>query len=274
MIKVIKNYLCLLKELRLPQIGDRDFKIRFREVIEKEIKYQDVKNELLDCITEIAKLRKNKSKIPITTRNFIEALDKLLTRYIELREIEWEMFHQGATFKKVFRRGRTMGEIQEDFVNKTESFHQAIYATISIFIKLLSVIAPESFTKKMPFARNSRFLSFSKGEFANLSESIEILERSISEYRVKFIDHTSQHHACDWYTFTNSDGRAYIVYFWDNEPGEGQYIDITKFILASNGLIFKTPFTTQNVFVPTHHQLVIKSLVEFFLGVVKNLKDK
>ena len=234
----------------IPKLFSRIIKVS-KINLEKEQKelYQNV--ALL--ISEISDRQKVKEAFQASQR-FTEFFYKLSLRYKELKEIECEIL----SFSK---SKRSLSEKQNNFVHKTEDFHQQLYATTSSFIKLLSHIAPQDFKRRMPSIKVSKFLDYLEKENKEIKDSIKIIKKSIEEYRVNYIDHINQNQSYDWYTLSilnKKKKKVYIVYFREKEKG-GSFINIANFVESQNKIL--TPFKVENVFVPPHHIYVFENFI-------------
>lgn len=247
----------------IPRVGDRDFRDKIRAFADKDIDKNGVEKKVSDFILTLSEIKNcsHEEVYPVAQR-FLEFFDRLVKRYSEILEIEWEMLY----WQKL--NDRTLDEIQKDFVNKTESFHQEVYANISSFIKVLSLIAPKEFVERIPIRSNQSFLGFIKDNVMGTNSKIEILLKSIGEYRVKYIDHTSQYMIHDWMTFLVPEGKIFIIYF--SELGEGDYKELSD-IIPSFNFPGKTTFPARVFFAPPHHKETVKAYIDFILLVFEYL---
>ena len=106
--------------------------------------FEFVKEKCNKIVKGYSKTKKEKSVMAY--QRFSEYLIRLDMRYNQLLIIEEEM--------KNFMPGddipRTLEEMQMDYVDKTESFHQHTYAVISAFIILLTHIMMENDLSQLP----------------------------------------------------------------------------------------------------------------------------
>ena len=109
------------------KIGDIDFKKKFRKLTNKELKEDAFRKKILNAVflQSINKDFHKIKKINNSSSRFNEFLDRLLIRYSEIREVEWELYHRDNLKEK-----RSLNDSQTDFVNRTESFHQEIYSCL------------------------------------------------------------------------------------------------------------------------------------------------
>lgn len=262
MFKYIRKWLA--PYFQSPRVGDLDFKAKFKEAIHKEINRFDLENKLSKNITTLIQIRGG-AAVADTTKareRFFEFFSRLLLRYTEVRVTEWEMYYWDRLADK-----RPMKDIQLELVNHTESFHQQIYAAISSFVKLLSHIAPISFTQRLPIRRISDFLNFVGREFPSLSGEVEILRSSTKTYRSTYVDHTSQNPIHDWWTFSGPDGKAHIVYFMQGT--DARIHEIPE--LTYGELIMRTPFAVSSYFVPPHPQVSLFAFIKIVDEILTNL---
>lgn len=124
--------------------------------VKKELS-EDIFRENILSIAYLLYESGNKEKINNSSSRLNEFIDRLLIRYLEIKEIELEMH----TVEEV-KNPRPMVEIQTDFVNKTEGFHQQFYAVIGAYIKLLSHSTSSKFIRNMPYSKTSDFLKYIK----------------------------------------------------------------------------------------------------------------
>lgn len=254
----------LARYFRAPQFGDLEFRKKFKEFIYKEIK----KDYIEDCIKEriVYLLKKNS-----TSRNnhssldfrFLEFFERTILRYVSVKQIEWEMVHLDR-----LRDKRPRGDVQKDFVNDTESFHQQIYATLSAFIKLLTHIAPKKFSSQMPSKSLCKFIDFLKKEVSNIEEEMAVIKRS-REYRTRYVDHINQNISHNWYTLEIHNGEIYIVYY--STGSNGKIMDIPE--IDGGGFTFKTSLLVESYFVPPHHKDTIIALSNVVLKTLDFLID-
>jgi len=215
--------------------------------------------KIINSIAEKYPLRYQKEIISPNRQRCFEFFQRLVIRAEEIQKIEFEMHIWDQ-----LRERRPMKDIQLEFVNKTESFHQQVYACVSSFIKLLSYLAPKEFKDEMPIKRNSKFLKF-LNEKIDARREVEILEKSSNEYRVKYIDHISQAPSHDWMTHSGPDGKAYVIYFEGRESGS--IIDLTEYLNSPIRIL--SPFSATLFFVPPHQSDVLSSYITIVLETLK-----
>lgn len=137
-----------------------------------------------------------------------EYLLRLKRRYNELLKIEREIVNSelGKTL-------RSLNDMQLDFVDKTEGFHQHVYSCVSAFIMLLNHIAKKDFKTQIPINSVEEFLRFlgRKSYSSVIKDQVHYLEKSV-DFRNKFIDHPQQHALHDWMTYTYPGG-CVVIYF-------------------------------------------------------------
>ena len=259
MIFIIQKIFNFLKYFfKNPQeIGGRVFKKKFLDLTSKELNLEE-NNKIMENLFLV--LSKNLSEVEVGSAhavfiNFSEFFYRLLCRSAEIRELEWEIYYRGQ-----FKNERSLREMQVDFINQTESFHQQVYATISSFIKLLTHIAPSSFKSQMVWSSTSSFLKFILNKFTTLNWEVNILLKSIEEYRVEYIDHTNHSSSYRWDTFFTSDGKIHIIY--TEGVNRGNFIDMHELIPEIPEHMMRTPFSGTRFFVPPHHVDVIKCVAK------------
>lgn len=143
-------------------------------------------------------------------QTFAEYFDRLEARYAEASRVEVL-----TTVEHDFTMsdGRLLHEHQIELVDKTEAFHQQIYAALSAYRGLLLTTLPRSERDRLPKDSVSKLLRYVK-ERSNssvLQNHIVHLERSV-DFRARFVDHPDQHVVHDWMTFRPL-GRTVTVYF-------------------------------------------------------------
>lgn len=262
------NWLKSIFKLR-PGIGDREFRDRFLDTTRRELGQADFDKNVSRIVHEVLveEIREdNARRAHDASRRFFEFFHRLISRYSEIREIEWEMYHW-----EHLREKRPMRDIQFDFVNRTESFHQGLYASISALIKLVSHIAERDFLRGMPVASNSDFLDWlsRKAELHDIQQEIEILKVSSGTYRSRFIDHTNQQPVHDWVSYSLFDGKAYLLYTIGQGNGEFTQMERIEPFPIPWPIPMRTPFPAEEFFVPPHHERVIRS----YMTVARRLLD-
>jgi hypothetical protein len=252
--------------LTRPQVGDRDFKKKFKETVDNQFDRVGFEGHVIKSIKALCLNKKIEltAKAEEASRRFFEFFDRLFIRYSELGEIEWEMY-----YLERLRDHRPMRDVQTGFVNRTESFHQQLYATLSAFIKLLSHVAPGDYVERMPFQSTSRFLNFLETEQPELRESISILKRSVSEYRSRFVDHTNQNPTHDWGSYSGPDGKARILYYTASLDGNGRLMEVPELSIGS--MEFHTSRRVTSYFVPPYHREVLEQFMYIMSETLANL---
>lgn len=254
-------------KMKVSKIGDFYFKKNFMDATKKEL-VEDVFRGNILSIAYLLYKNGNVKEINNSSSRFNEFIDRLLIRYSEIKEIEWELY-----YIEEIKEPRNMRDIQSDFVNRTESFHQQLYATIGAFINLLNNSNSSNFIKDMPFSSTSHFLNYIKKEIPNLKQDIERLLKSTNEYRSTFIDHTNQNPNHDWSTNSALDGKAHIIYYIGK--GEGKLLQIPE--LSFGGLKIYTSFPTMSYFIPPHPKETMNSftyLISEILSLLKKEQEK
>ncbi|MFA7178759.1 MAG: hypothetical protein WC075_02435 [Dehalococcoidales bacterium] len=139
----------------------------------------------------------------LSIQRFNEVLLRLQIRKDEVTNSEKKLC-------KWEEREESLEELQTIFINKTESFHQQIYAIISTFSMLLNYVTSNDFKKGMPIKSNKKFLIFLSNKYKKLENDIRTLELSRS-FGTKF-DHIQQNPLFDWLT-ESLEERCTIVFF-------------------------------------------------------------
>lgn len=149
-------------------------------------------------------------------RSFVESLGRLLNRYRELL-IAAENKLQ-ATEESMIREGIVLEDLQLRFVDKTEAFHQQVYATVSTLVLALNNLRPhKKVLIDLPTRKLEKFLQYilSLPEFQHLLDFITVLNTSRA-FRAKFIDHPQQHAAHNWY-MQSSNAMVHVIYYLPSE---------------------------------------------------------
>lgn len=189
--------------------------------------------------------------------NLIEITERLLDRCSELEGIQRKirLFEDKKTQKE------NLKELQSNFINKTEAFHQQIYATLSTFVNLLMKISPKHFKNSMPRWSIQKFLSYSVQFEPKLSNSVKLLLKS-GEIRNKCIDHPQQQSGSfEWQTFTNINKTYGIYFIRDNTKNQ---IDISSEFKSPIKIL--TTFRAKEVYIVPHHNEVFTAICDFFYG--------
>ncbi|MFA5087091.1 MAG: hypothetical protein WC470_02200 [Candidatus Paceibacterota bacterium] len=214
----------------------------------------------------------NSGKKLLAIQRFNEVLLRLQIRKEELTNIENEIFY------RVDNNEPSLEEVQIRFVNKTESFHQQIYATISTFSMLLNHTASHDFKRDMPIKSNTDFLSFLSNKYKNLENDIKILELS-RDFRAKF-DHIQQNSLFDWMTESINvlNKRRCTIIFFLRKSGNGMYSPGIPLNTYSSDYYFLgkprrigPPFDCESYYVSPYHEDVYKSAINVFVNIIKNI---
>lgn len=206
----------------------------------------------------------DKEKAQLSLQAFIEFYRRLLNRILELNETEDELY-KFIERQEGHISTRPLDEIQIDFVDKTEAFHQHIYSTLSSFVKLLSILAPHDFIKGSHIASNEKFISYIR-ELTNYDTTI--LQASL-KYRGTYIDHTSQIRHFNWMTYFFG-SLVYIIYY---EPDiNGKFEEICLPITVEDEFKISLPVKVNNFFITPHHKNVVSVLNGFIEALFEYLK--
>ena len=146
-------------------------------------------------------------------------------------------------------------ELQSEFVNRVEAFHQQVYAVISSFINLLIKIAPSKFKNHIPKWSVSKFLDYLEKIEPLFTNDVILLLRS-EEVRNKCIDHPqNQPRSFTWQTGTFV-SKTYVIYYIHDEAG--QQHDISSQVRVLFKLM--TTFKAKTFYVTPHHADVFTAL--------------
>jgi hypothetical protein len=153
-----------------------------------------------------------RNKIALSSRTMAECLIKFESRYEELKKSEEQL----AFFDPENRQER-LDDIQINFYNKNEAFHQSLYTVVSTLINMMNHIAPRSIVSQMPINSASKFIAFLEktyhtSEIKNYTP--QILESIL--YRSKTIDHPQNNKVYDWMTYGYF-GRSTIIHISDKK---------------------------------------------------------
>ncbi len=218
------------------------------------------------CDLHIKDWSKEKIKKGINARQrFNEYFTRLVMRAEELEGIDKYKATQSSP-EESERTGVTLHQLQLIFVDKTEAFHQQVYATLSAFILVLSTSLPHEIINQMPITKLSKFLKLnwlSKGERTQgLVKCAEILEVSRS-FRSKYIDHTQQHVVHDWMTVSINE-ETVIIYF---VVGENPLFK-SKGILDPRSPDFWPPIACEEFYVSPPYRETIESMKDFVMQIL------
>ena len=219
----------------------------------------------LPTVAYISKFQEEKrERAMLSLKAFREFFSRLHDRFVKLMEIESEL----CGFDK--KGARPLSQIQMDFVDKTEAFHQQVYSTISSFVKLLSIVAPQGFIKKSYIESNQIFI-LDIEKLVKLSYDITPLKKSL-KYRSSYIDHTSQIRHFDWLTYFTGQ-IAHVIYYEPDQGGNCEnitpYIDVGSMKVPVE---IKMPVKVKSFFVSPNHAPVYFSLYEFTISLLSYLK--
>ncbi|MES2762034.1 MAG: hypothetical protein V4677_07505 [Bacteroidota bacterium] len=177
-----------------------------------------IRDKSLILLTDFSPERREKAIRAYQRYN--ENLLRLEKRFNEYIQIETKKAM--VDLEELEKQNRTLEDLQLEFVDKTEAFHQHVYATISTFILLLSHVAGHKYKGQLPISGVTKFLKYISE--TNQDEYIDVqadaLKTSI-DFRAKFIDHPQQHALHDWMTWSHGSGTC-IIYFI--RTGNGVYV--------------------------------------------------
>ena len=232
-----------------------------KELFNSEI-YLPIKKYLLNYQEE------KKEIADLSLKAFREFFSRLHDRLIRLIEIEIELVNY-ADRQSNKTTAKPLAQIQMDFVDKTEAFHQQIYSTLSSFVKLLSVITPHGFIMQKHIKSNQNFIKYIR-ELIKFNDILPV-EKSLI-YRGTYIDHTSQIRHFDWMTFFWGE-MGYVIYYEPDENGcceeISTYIDMGKMKIP---ISINLPVKVKNFLVTPNHLLVYIAFYEFIIELLRYLR--
>lgn len=219
-----------------------------------------------------SKCKKITKKFPPARKNgagfacqqFTESLLSLERRYNELLKIEREILD----FSENSKPGRSLNEIQLDYVDKTHAFHQQIYATISALMKLLTLLGNEEFIQQFLQGKNLRSVERFLKNLRDTGPHAEHIDCSIGfllhsrYYRAKFVDHPQQLKIHSWITQSLAEHVAIIYFGFPKDK-----------VFAPNPMINPYFILDEDIFVPRHHTWVYNSLINL-VGHSLNILNK
>lgn len=228
-----------------------------KEYLEKIRKYC---KKLVACFAD-----DKKEKAYMACRAFTEYVERLENRHNQLLQIE--AFTAAPDLDEMAKHDITLADLQLEFVDKTEAFHQQVYATISAFIMLLSHIADQKFLAQMPIDSLVKFLRHisDKSYESTVKDQASLLIKS-ADFRSKFIDHPQQHALHDWMTYSYGPEECCIIYFTRKGP-EVYYIE-PKNPYAPD---FVPPVNYKSFYVSPAHTQVFLAVVHFTEKVLYSL---
>jgi len=205
-----------------------------------------------------------REKAEMACRAFTEYVERLWNRHNELLQIE--AFSINADPGRMTKHEITLAELQLAFVDKTEAFHQQVYATISAFIMLLSHIADQKFLSQMPVDSLTKFLRhISDKSYESIVKDQAALLIKSADFRSKFIDHPQQHALHDWITYSYGTGVC-IIYFI--RKGNEVYFIEPRDPYAPN---FVPPVNYKSFYVSPAHTQVFLAVTYFTEKVLSSL---
>lgn len=224
---------------------------------------QNVSNELIQTYPSL-----KQKKAIIAFQRFNEYLFRLENRYSELKD--WENillnYDEDESFKTI-----PLHDVQLIFLDKTEGFHQQLYATLSAYILLLNHVCDKNLASQIPIRNVTSFLKYVQSKWNNdlqLNKQVEILTSSIN-FRSKFIDHPQQHILHDWMTMPHGHGIC-IIYFIRNENDNVYFIDWTINPYDKN---FKPPVDCSEFYVSPEKNITFDALKDFSVCVLNHIRQ-
>lgn len=153
--------------------------------------------------------------------------------------------------------------LQLQLVDKTEAFHQHVYAGLSSFMRFAALVASHGAAKGIRFGSVDGFLR--KAQSLGLEEDccaeIEVLRKSI-EFRNKFVTHPQQSSVYTWFTF-GMDGYQRVVYFIRGENATRRSIYRETQSIDPDGPGYAPPVACKHWFCPPRVEYVREGLVHF-----------
>lgn len=205
-----------------------------------------------------------KEKAEMACRAFTEYVERLGNRYKEVLQIE--TLKTSADPEEMAKHEITLTDLQLEFVDKTEAFHQQVYATISAFIMLLSHIADQKFLSQMPIDSLTKFLRhISDRSYESIVKDQAALLIKSADFRSKFIDHPQQHALHDWMTYSYGTETC-IIYFV--RKGNKVYYRELKDPYAPD---FVPPIDHKSFYVSPAHTQVFLAVIYFTEKVLSSL---
>lgn len=222
---------------------------------------RDISNKLRACFADDKKL-----KALMAFQRFNEYLLRLENRHNELLHIE--AFTTNVDPKEFEKHGITPHDAQLLFIDKTEAFHQQVYATVSAFIMLLSHATDKKFTAQMPIDSVTKFLRHmsDKSYDSLVKDHSAALIKSV-DFRSKFIDHPQQHALHDWMTISYIKGTC-IVYFLKKD--DKVYFRPHADPYASD---FRPPFDCDSFYVSPKHSETFEAVKIFTIQILSSLEQ-
>ena len=221
-----------------------------------------------ECLLIAEEFQQEKKDIILrASQKYNEHFIRLEKRYQGLLRIE--KAKELIDLEELDKQGRTLEDLQLEFVDKTEAFYQQIYAAISTFVLLLSHVGGHKFKGQLPIKSISRFLIFITEWFPSdsLRQNAKILKISI-DFRSKYVDHPQQHVLHDWMTYSYGTGTC-IIYFI--RTGNGVYVPEIFNPYDPN---FKPPVDHEDFYISPPHTVVFKALQDFSIETLSSLKSR
>lgn len=219
----------------------------------------------------------------LACQRFSESMYRLENRHLELQSMENEIFDLRNEDYKGNTRSRTLNELQHDFLDKTEAFHQQVYSTISAFAMLLNHFASKDFLRGMPIGAIKQFLDFLKERFPDYKKHIEQLELA-RDFRSKMVDHIQQHQLHDWmtYSYPHHTSRlgadCVIIYFTPLDGTEPRpFLEtppehLKSLVYDPRSSYFRLPIGHKNYYMSPHAGNVFLAMHEIASAVLERAK--
>ncbi len=145
----------------------------------------------------------------LVLHRLMESLQGLKIRATDLVNVE----------SKITSGGDVSHDLQVEYLNRVEGYHQQVYSTLSNLIMVANFYGIRGKKLGHPFSSVQSFLHFMKDkcEYGNsrdkehYAKMINTLERSVI-FRSQQVDHPQQNKTQHWMTY-DWNGKGYIIYY-------------------------------------------------------------
>jgi len=193
----------------------------------------------------------------LVLHRLIESLLGLKTRAQDLVKAETRM----TNFDE---NNDNLNEAQIDYVNKVESYHQQVYATISSAILAANHFGIYGVKTSHPIRSVEKFLDYLINDFPtgnrthdNYLRSVAVTLKSSISFRAKYVDHPQQHPAQHWMTY-NYAGKVCVIYYI---PGSNNFITHNSSIDPYDPK-FAPPISCESFIVSPREDLIQQAVVD------------
>lgn len=212
------------------------------------------------------------SKSALSARSFIESLNRLVKRYGELLAAEEKKLL--ATEESMKREGVVLEDLQFHFVDKTEAFHQQMYASLSNLVLALNNLRPhKKLLIDIPIGSIERFLAYIDKVYG-LKEVLPGVIDSLNssrDFRSRFVDHPQQHGAHNWYMYSYGTGICIVYYLPDEDlDQEVIYVPTMGYPYVDN---FQPIFKTKSCYVSPNHHSTFKSAFQLSIFLLETYES-